>query len=180
MLERILPFTHKKILETLKNNDIAIDATIGNGNDTLFLCNNCKFVYGFDIQQQAIESTHMLLKEHNKSNYELFGTSHSHLLEKINEPISVIMFNLGYLPGHEKQTITKAASTLKAIESGLTLLRHGGLISIVIYTGHKGGIEESNAVNSFTEGLHSKEYSVLRYQFTNKKNAPYIIFIEKH
>ena len=180
MLERILPFTHRKILEVLQKEDIAIDATIGNGFDTLFLCNNCEFVYGFDIQQKAIESTHMLLRENKISNYQLFGISHSLMLDKVTKEVAVIMFNLGYLPGHEKQLVTQAESTLLAIKSGLTILRKGGIISLVVYTGHKGGVDESEAVTAFTNNLHSREYSVLRYQFTNKKNAPYVIFIEKH
>lgn len=180
MLERILPFTHKKILEVLRENDLAIDATIGNGNDTLFLCENCQFVYGFDIQQKAIEATTALLKENNISNYELFNKSHSLISDNVTKEVAVIMFNLGYLPGHQKQTITTADSTVKAIQSGLRILKKGGLISLVVYTGHKGGLEESAALELVTSQLNSKDYTVLKYQFTNKKNAPYIIFIEKH
>lgn len=43
-----------------------IDATMGNGNDTLFLCRmagKTGHVTAFDIQQQALEATEKLLEE---------------------------------------------------------------------------------------------------------------------
>lgn len=180
MLTRVIPFSHQKIEEVLSKDNYAIDATIGNGHDTLFLCKKAKFVYGFDIQSEAINNTTSLLSKENITNYSLHKQSHDTMHDVVKNKVMVITFNLGYLPGADKNLTTIPKTTIKAIKDGLELLDKGGLISITIYTGHKGGIEESNQIFDYTKTLNSKEYSVLKYQFTNKKNAPYIIFIEKH
>ena len=51
-LERILPFSKTLIKEHIKQDSIVIDATCGNGNDTLFLARQVSngHVFGFDIQ----------------------------------------------------------------------------------------------------------------------------------
>jgi hypothetical protein len=180
MLTRVIPFSHQKIKEVLTKESYAIDATIGNGHDTLFLCKNAKYVYGFDIQDQALLNTDTLLKSENISNYSLHHQSHSNMQNIVTNKVKVITFNLGYLPGTDKSITTLPMSTITAIKNGLLLLEKNGIISITIYTGHKGGIEESNQILDYTKTLNSKDFSVLKYQFTNKKNAPYIIFIEKH
>ena len=51
---------HNLIKDVLHPGDIAIDATVGNGHDTLFLVEQVSpsgKVFGFDIQQAAIDST---------------------------------------------------------------------------------------------------------------------------
>ena len=56
----LVSVAHNLIRDKLRPGDIAIDATVGNGHDTVFLVEQVSpsgKVYGFDIQQAAIDST---------------------------------------------------------------------------------------------------------------------------
>ena len=57
MLDNILPFAHRLLAQATPAGGTAIDATAGNGHDTLFLAQcvgaNGR-VYAFDIQPQAL------------------------------------------------------------------------------------------------------------------------------
>ena len=91
------------ISEHVKEGDLCIDATMGNGNDTLLLsrlCGEKGHVLAFDIQEIALANTRERLeKENAPHNYELFLDSHVNM-GKYAEPVSVscIVFNFGYLP----------------------------------------------------------------------------------
>ena len=138
----------------LSDGDHVIDATAGNGFDTLFLARhvgNEGMVYAFDIQLQAIENTRQLLSDNNLlKRVRLFKQGHELLLEsvpgEIHQHISVIMFNLGYLPGADKSCITKTATTLDALNQSMQLLKPAGLLSVMLYPGHPGGQDEAQAV----------------------------------
>ena len=58
---------HKQfILTHLREGDVAVDFTMGNGHDTAFLSKTVGptgHVYAFDIQEQAVLSTAKNLKE---------------------------------------------------------------------------------------------------------------------
>lgn len=179
MLERIIPFAHNKIKEYLTVNDVAVDATCGNGNDTLFLSKLSKHVYAFDIQEAAINNTSKLLKENNISNVSLIHDSHESFTKHDLKDIKVIMYNLGYLPGANKDTVTTYKTTINSITNGLTILQEKGLLSITVYIGHKQGKIESEKLLEFVTTLDSKKYNVLIYRMLNKNNSPYNIFIEK-
>ncbi|GEN88658.1 class I SAM-dependent methyltransferase [Oceanobacillus sojae] len=184
MLLNILTYAHTLLRESLKEGDIAIDATCGNGHDTLFLSQtvgSAGKVYGFDIQEQAIQKTQEKLQENDCHNVSLIQDSHEKIPEYIKEDIfGGAIFNLGYLPKSDKSIITKPHSTLAAIEAILEKLKTKGLIILVIYYGHSGGLEEKEAVLSYTSQLNQKEYQVLQYKFINQQNqAPFLIAIEK-
>lgn len=58
--------SHEIIKQTVKVGDIVVDATCGNGNDTLLLAKlvgNEGKVFAFDIQNAAIENTNLLLQK---------------------------------------------------------------------------------------------------------------------
>ena len=140
--------------EKLQTGDYVVDATAGNGHDTLFLAKQVGtegMVYAFDIQQHAISNTQQLLFENNLPHrVRLFQNSHEHLLkyipEALHQNISAVMFNLGYLPGSDKNCITTTETTLTALKQSMQLLKPGGLLSIMLYPGHPGGKEEAQAV----------------------------------
>ena len=100
---------HKMFIRAhLSEGGIAADFTMGNGNDTEFLCRTVGesgHVYAFDIQEDAISSTRARLEKCGFSNYTLIHDSHANLKEYIKTPIKAGMFNLGYLPGHEEGTL---------------------------------------------------------------------------
>ena len=65
-LQGILPFAHSLLSGCLKTGDIAVDGTMGNGNDTLFLAQlvgETGKVYAFDIQAAALLATERRLRE---------------------------------------------------------------------------------------------------------------------
>ena len=61
-LERILPFSKTLIKEHIKQDSIVIDATCGNGNDTLFL--HSKFLMAmFLVSIYKIQQSNQLSKK---------------------------------------------------------------------------------------------------------------------
>lgn len=183
-IERILPFSKSLIDSHICESSIVIDATCGNGNDTLYLAEKTTqgFVYGFDIQKQAIENTQQKVKDFN--NVSLIQDGHEnvrqYILEKHIGLIDCAIFNLGYLPKGDKSIVTKPESTIKAIEEIFDLMRVEGIIILVIYHGHDEGKLERDALLKYLQDLNQQKAHVLQYQFINQKNnAPFICAIEK-
>lgn len=187
-LERILPFAKTLLRSVLQVGDIAIDATVGNGHDTVFLAEqvgDTGKVFGFDIQREAIEKTKARLSEKNLlDRVQLFQTSHANMRETIPKDVhgkvKAAVFNLGYLPGGDKSIVTKAPSTIAAIEQLLEILTVGGLIVIVVYHGHEEGKRERDELLAYVTNIDQTKADVLRYEFINQKNhPPFILAIEK-
>ena len=153
-----------------------VDATTGNGYDTEFLARlvgEKGFVYGFDIQKKALENTEQRLCEAGlKSRVKLIHDGHENLAVHIKEPVAGILFNLGYLPGGNKEIITTPSKTLAALKAGLQLLTENGLIIMVVYSGHSGGKQERKSLLHFCQQLSEQKYNVLSYHFLNQKNEP--------
>lgn len=186
MLLNPLRFSHAVLENTVQVGDVVIDATVGNGHDTLKLASLVKDdgkVYGYDIQYEAIQSTRVKLKETGLSDIvDLLHKGHENIahLPIEHSTISAVVFNLGYLPSGDKNVITLPDTTISAIDSALPLLKKGGIISLMIYHGHEGGEEEKDAVTNYVSQLSQKKFSVLRYGFINQKNnPPFLIVIEK-
>lgn len=183
-LQRVLQYAQFLLSEVIEEGDIAVDATAGNGHDTLFLAKlvgKTGHVYAFDIQQEAIEATKVRLKEHGLSDRStVILDGHQHVENYVKDKIAGAVFNLGYLPGANHDIITKGETTIQAIDSLLGLLKVGGMMVLVIYHGHEGGKEERNAVIEYVSELPQKHVHVLRYEFINQKNdPPFIIALEK-
>lgn len=186
MLEKAVAFSHTLLKKSVSPGDIVIDATVGNGNDTVLLASlvgNAGKVIGFDIQEQALEKTkEKLLLTGLLPRVELHETSHEFAADFIQDgnQLGGVIFNLGYLPRANKEITTKKESTIKSIESLLPLLRIGSLIVIVVYSGHPSGIEEKEAILSFVSDLEQECFDVLLYQFLNQKNyPPFVVAIER-
>ncbi|MCR1955629.1 class I SAM-dependent methyltransferase [Clostridioides mangenotii] len=176
---------NKIYLENIINSgDTVVDATMGNGHDTKYLAEavgSNGYVYSFDIQKSAIESTRKLLEKTNlDKNVKLVYDGHENILNYVSEEISCVLFNLGYLPRANHDIITKPETTVKALEGSLQLLKPNGVACIAIYTGHTGGLEERNAIYTFAKNLSQEEYNVLECKFLNQiNNPPQLIMIEK-
>lgn len=165
----------------IKENDICVDATMGNGNDTLFLKKCIGIdgkIYAFDIQKQALINTKTKLEEANLyNNVHLINDGHQNINKHIKENINFIIFNLGYLPKGDKTIITKKETTIKAIKESLKLLSKKGIMCIMSYYGHEGGLDEKNSLINFLENLNYLEYNIIKLDFLNKKNSPPILFL---
>ncbi|MFW5648587.1 MAG: class I SAM-dependent methyltransferase [Candidatus Alkaliphilus sp. MAG34] len=178
-------FVHYVLGGKISKGDVVVDATMGNGNDTLFLA-RCVgpngSVFSFDIQQIALDRTlkNLTDNELNGYNVRLIRDSHENIENYPINSISAAMFNLGYLPQGDHSIITRPSSTIKGIKSVLKLLRTRGIISIIIYYGHRGGMEEKQQVLNFVESLSNKDFIVMNCCYINQENnPPVIIFIEK-
>ena len=119
------------VLPHIKKGGICADFTMGNGHDTLFLAKSVgEFgtIYSFDIQDQALSNTKKLLEENNINNVTLIKDSHSNLKKYIKTKIDVGMFNLGFLPGGNKNITTNHETTIEAIISAIDILNPNGAI----------------------------------------------------
>lgn len=160
--------SHEVLAKAIKPGDIAIDATVGNGHDTLFLARavgNSGQVLGFDIQQSAIDNTMKLLQQHGMAHRcTLIRQSHAglagHICGNLQHRIKATVFNLGYLPGSDKSVITHSKDTLAALNAVLPHLVSGGVITIVAYSGHPGGELETTAVIGWSSQLDIDCYTV--------------------
>ena len=176
----------KMAKEHLTDGAIAIDATVGNGFDTLFLAQKVGesgLVYGVDIQAAAIESAkHKLQQADLLDRTQLAVMSHADLpellLPKDHGQVSVAMFNLGYLPFGDKSIVTTAAATRQALDHTFTLLRLGGLLSVLAYPGHAGGSEESAMIAQWLDDHHSY-FEAKRFQDSQNTNSPILWSMSK-
>ena len=84
----------------------------------------------------------------------------------------LIMFNLGYLPGGDKEITTCTETTMKAIQRAAGLLIKGGLLSVTMYSGHREGAKEKAELLDFAKGLDSKMYHVAYVNMLNQPNCP--------
>lgn len=183
-LTKITDINKLYIENAISEGDVVVDATMGNGYDTKYLAEkvgDVGFVYSFDIQEAAIKSTRKKLEKSNLINrVNLILDGHENMDKYVKEEVSCVLFNLGYLPRADHNVITKPNTTIKAIEHSLKLLKPHGIISIAIYTGHEGGMEEKNSVYDFVKNLDQNEFNVLESGFINQiNNPPQLILIEK-
>ncbi|WP_306278122.1 tRNA (mnm(5)s(2)U34)-methyltransferase [Terribacillus halophilus] len=187
MLKHVIAYAHELIEQVVNPGDTVIDATCGNGNDTLVLSRlvgDEGKVLAFDIQEQAIEMTSKHLTMHDVTNTTLILDSHQrvdHYITPEDEgKLAGAIFNLGYLPGSSKAITTNAESTITAIEKIRHSMKPGGRIVLVVYHGHAEGAIEKEGLLAHVKEYDQKQYAVLQYRFLNQKNnPPFIIAIEK-
>ncbi|ACM22001.2 rRNA methyltransferase, putative [Geotalea daltonii FRC-32] len=175
--------SHLFLRERVKPGDRVVDATCGNGHDTLFLAGLVEAegaVFAFDVQEQALEKTRLLLEE-NKclDRVQLFHAGHQELAAYVPDPVQAVAFNLGYLPGSDKSCITRAATTLAALEQASYLVVSGGVIVVVIYPGHDGGGEEAAAVEYWARSLPRSFSAWCSRQVNRSSAAPYVVLAAK-
>ena len=165
--------------------DVVVDATCGNGKDSLALAAmNPAKLYAFDVQEDAVCETIRLLEENGCKGSLADGRitvqqlAHEKLCEFFKDsdegdcPLKAVIFNLGYLPGGDKQITTKSATTLEAVQGAMELIQKDGVVCITMYSGHKEGREERDALLEFAEGLDSAKWHCAYISMPNQKNDP--------
>ena len=163
---------------------VAVDFTMGNGNDTLWLSQKAGergTVYAFDIQPLALESTERLLKnESAPENYTLICASHHRVKEFVGGPIKAGMFNLGYLPGSgQKAVTTMRETTMPAVEAAIDLLAPDGVLIVAIYPGHEEGALEGEMLREYFKTLSKYRICPSEFRILNSPTSPYFFLVEK-
>lgn len=178
-MKRPLEMAHDFLAQVITQEDIVVDATMGNGHDTLFLAKLAKQVYAFDIQEQALKQTSQRLQEAGFINVKLILQGHETVDQFVKE-VKAAIFNLGYLPSADKSIITKPQTTIESLDKLCQMLVKGGRIAIMIYYGHEGGDIERDAVMDFVSQLPQQEYTATIYRTLNQINhPPFLVMIEK-
>lgn len=171
--------SHEIICSVVKQGDVVVDATAGNGNDTAFLAElvgESGKVYSFDVQEAALNNTKRRLEVLGMAGrVQLVLDGHENLDRHVPENIKAAMFNLGYLPGGDHSIGTMASTTILALEKLLERIQLNGIITIVIYYGGDSGFMEKDQVLEYIKTIDSKRYTVMRTEFVNQANCPPIL-----
>jgi hypothetical protein len=207
-LADIIGWSHYLCAEVLKSGDMAVDLTLGNGNDCLHLarCVGARTtggVIGFDIQEMALTRSAKLLATHHfptcihtdeardslvvrtepypdvTSGIHLFHSGHQDLQRHLQRAPKVILGNLGYLPGGDHHISTTAPTTISAVEQGLAALASKGRLIIVVYPGHPNGRDEARCLHDYFSALAKQEWDVIRIGCPNAVQAPFLLAAER-
>ena len=188
-LPTILDLAHTLAGQGVEDGGMAIDATVGNGHDTLFLAHSAGptgQVFGFDVQEEALAEARRRLRadEAPQAPVQFVQAGHETMGQELSESVEgrvgAVMFNLGYLPGGDQSVTTSPDTTRRALDISTTLLRPGGVITVVAYTGHEGGGEEARTVESWVASLPQASFRAVTYRLANARNDPPQLFaVEK-
>lgn len=183
---RLTEQVHHHLTAQLKPGDFAIDATAGNGHDTLHIASlvgPTGRVIAIDIQQAAIDATRERLSAHRcLEQTQLLTGEHSEILQSLcaenTRTLRAITFNLGYLPGSDKQIQTTPETTLSALDASRQLLKPNGLLLVTAYRGHPGGLTEADAVAEWMQTLRTNGWHVKSHAPETQGNrTPPILWI---
>lgn len=160
-----------------------VDATLGNGHDTQWLSElvgDEGHVYGFDVQQAALEQTRNRLEQQRLlRRASLFCVGHEQVERYVEPGIDAAVFNLGWLPGSDRLVRTRKESTLKAVSACLELMKEGGLLTICAYPGHEEGREELNALLEWAANLNPRLYDAMVRRYLNQPGDPPVLIAVK-
>ncbi len=176
---------HRFLAGTLQPGGLYLDATCGNGHDTLFLCSIAGphgRVIGLDIQPRAVENTNALLAAHGMAGIGRAELCDHRELERFSPPGSAdcVLFNFGWLPGAAHTIHSTAASSVPALQAGLRALKPGGVLAAVLYSGKVIGDAEKQAALALFRALPLTAYTVLVCDFANwADTAPLPCFVMK-
>ena len=180
----LLSLQKKFILAHLKEGDTAVDFTMGNGYDTVFLSQTVGAtgkVIAFDIQEKALTSTeHNLRSNGCPDNWRLICASHHRANEFVTGKIKAGMFNLGYLPGAgNKKLTTMRTTTLPAVQNAIEMLDDGGVLLVAVYPGHPEGALEGEELVDYFGTISRFQYSIAQFRMLNSPESPFFMVIEK-
>lgn len=179
-----VPLIHLILRRFIQPDNRVVDATCGNGKDTLLLAElvgETGQVWAFDIQPEALSRTKQRLNEAGLvARVNLLAVGHEQLAAHISVPVNAVVFNLGWLPGGDRSVVTGTDTTLPALDSALQLLLPGGLLVVTCYPGHAGGDTETDAVLTWSANLAASSFHVWRMgQLNVATGAPFCLLIQK-
>jgi len=173
------------IRRTVRPGDSVVDATMGNGHDTQFLCElvgDSGHVYAFDVQWDALERTCERLEEAGMAQRAtLIRAGHETMKAHVPGGLRAVMFNLGWLPGARHAVTTLERTTLPAVQAACELIAPGGIVTVCVYPGHEEGRRELAALDAWSATLPAREFNVLRHQFMNgPENTPQLLLVQRN
>jgi len=175
-IRKITELAHLYLRLNVKEGEQVIDATAGNGFDTLFLADlvgKSGQVYAFDIQSEALAITKHKLNEHGiDDRVTLICDGHEKIDLYIQNKVAAVIYNLGFLPGGDRDITTRSETTLNSLSKALPLLKNGGLAVLVLYPGHGEGKTERDHLLKYCYKLLPHDYSVLHLRLINQPNEP--------
>ncbi len=184
ILKQALIQSHNYVKSVVQNGDCVVDATMGNGYDTVFLAElagDAGKVYAFDVQECALENTRKKLEQKGLAyRCVLIRDGHENMHQYINEPLKLVLFNLGYLPGGDHNLCTRGETTVQAVRIALNKLAVHGLVILVIYHGGDSGFSERDYLLNELPKFDNRLYAVMMTEFINlPNNPPILVCIEK-
>jgi len=184
LLRGPVPLAHLLLRHFVRPGDRAVDATCGNGNDTLLLAElvgTAGRVWAFDIQQEAMDGTTRKLAASGLSErVALVPAGHETMAAHVDAGLNAVVFNLGYLPGGDRTVITRPETTGAALEQALDLLAPGGIVALTVYPGHDGGDAERLMVDAWAKQLQAPRFHAWRMgQINVTADAPYFLLVQK-
>ena len=181
LISNAVTYVKENVKKIIKEDWVVIDATVGNGHDTLFLRKQLSEkgkLYGFDVQKKAIELTKKRLMKNNcYSGVKLIKDSHENFQKYIDGSVDLILYNLGYLPKGDKEITTESETTLNSVKAGMAMLNRGGVIFLTVYPGHLPGALELEVLSGYLKTINQKEYAVMKVDFFNYNNKPPVVFM---
>jgi len=177
--------TQQLLRGLIREGDRVIDATAGNGHDTIFLAEcvgETGSVLAFDVQEAAIISARARVARAGYSErVGFFHESHEQLDRHVAEgSVAAVMFNLGYLPGADHELTTEVAATLVALEKSARALQSDGVLSIICYPGHPAGAAEAVAVENWLLARAGAAWRVVKYgALGTRRPAPFLLLAGK-
>ncbi len=183
-LRGAVPLCHHFLRALVRPGDRLVDATCGNGYDTLLLAElvgEGGHVWAFDVQETALAATRERLFQAGWSERAtLLAAGHERLAELVPGPVRAVVFNLGFLPGSDQACRTATDTTLVALSQAAELLAPGGMVVIAVYTGHAGGDTEGAAVLEWAASQPAKQFNSWRhYQLNRSATAPFLVLVER-
>lgn len=174
------------IIDTyLKKGWTCVDATLGNGKDSLKLYKaldgECK-IYSFDIQDQAIVNSKKLFAENeiSEDKIKVICDSHENIDTYIHEPVDFFIMNLGYLPGGNKDITTNYKSVKIFLDKITLIMQEKSFGLIIFYPGHEAGMEEYIKISKYLSALDQNKFNVSKIEQINQKNQPpLVVMVER-
>ncbi len=164
----------------VKPGDVVVDATCGNGHDTLHLAElvgPTGTVWAFDLQSEALEATK---SKTAGSVVQCVEACHTKLASWVPlRSVRMVVYNLGYLPGGDRDVTTRVDTTLESVRVACQLLIPGGALSITCYPGHPEGDREQAALLDLTRDLDKSEWCVCHHVLHNRRQAPSLLLVQK-
>lgn len=184
--------------EVVQGNGIAIDATCGNGHDSEKLARLLKLheppldkqndvdqkqLFCIDIQEEATSRTSRRLQSviHESKWNKVQFTTGSHETfpsEILPNSVSLICYNLGYLPNSPRNSgdfvLSGAQTTEKSIIAAIPLLKENGLLSVTTYPKNIGGDIEQKVVQNTLSRLSPRDWRVYLHAPLNRPYSPHL------